>query len=706
MPLHVFKSIGSRRFAKLLILVLTGLLAVGALIIPIAVRPAYYSLSIGDVATQEILAPRQLSYTSDVLTQKARDDAVRAVGKVYLPADPSITRRQIENLRIVLSYITSIRADSFANLDQKLLDLQAIQDVRLTEDIARQILSLTDMQWLSIQQETLSVLEQTMRNTIRAGLEYDYQRNVLTLVNFSYTETQANIVKELVTPFIVANSLYSEDLTLKAQEEVVADIEPVQKTFIAGETIVQRGQLITPLALEALKEYGLLRSRNQLQDILAAVAIVLALLVIITLYFSKRKISPVDDIRSLALIAITFTVFLFSAKYVIPNRTVVPYVFPIAAFGLTIASLYSVEVGVLFSLSLGILAAYGLPNALDLTLFYVLSTIMGILVLGRGRRIVNFFWSGVVVAVTGFVIILAYRLPNAITDWYGLATLAGASLFNGVASASLTLLLQFAFSQVLSQTTALQLLDVARQDHPLLRRILQNAPGTYQHSLLVANLAEQAAEAIRADHLLVRVGAIYHDCGKVENAQFFIENQMPGNLDSHDDLDPVISAATIIQHVHDGVRLARKYKLPLKIQNFILEHHGTLVTRYQYTRALQAANGEEVDPNLFRYPGPAPRSRETAIVMLADSCEARARAELPKNEQEVTTLVKKVLDRCLGEGQLENTNLTLRDLQTISESFVKTLLNTYHPRIQYPELSPAKESARRRLMKKPEGKIE
>jgi putative nucleotidyltransferase with HDIG domain len=216
---------------------------------------------------------------------------------------------------------------------------------------------------------------------------------------------------------------------------------------------------------------------------------------------------------------------------------------------------------------------------------------------------------------------------------------------------------------------------------------LRNAPGTYQHSLQVANLAEQAAEKIGADPLLTRVGATFHDIGKAAaDPSFFIENQVPGSLNTHSDISPEKAAAAIIKHVHDGVNLAHKYRLPRRIDDFILEHHGTLVTRYQYNQALEKAGGdaEKVDIEKFRYPGPRPRSRETALLMLADAAEARARAENPEGEEGLRLIVQSVIERAQKEGQLDNTQLTLRDLNAIAESFVTTLRGTYHPRIQYP----------------------
>jgi len=309
------------------------------------------------------------------------------------------------------------------------------------------------------------------------------------------------------------------------------------------------------------------------------------------------------------------------------------------------------------------------------------------LILGKARRIASFFLAGIVIGITGIGIILGYRLPDSVTDWIGIATLSGASLINGIGAAGLTLLLQYVFSQFLGITTALQLLDTSRPDHPLLQKMLRNAPGSYQHSLQVANLAEQAAEAIGADGLLVRVGAIYHDCGKSQNPQFFIENQVQDELNPHDEIDPVVSAQTIISHVIDGVELAKKHHLPNRVIDFIREHHGTMYTHYQYTQAVkEAGDPEKVDKSRFTYPGPRPQSRETALLMLADGTEARARAEVPKDEEELRSLVDTVVNFYTQNGQLEDTNLTLKDIQKAKDSFYRTLKGTYHPRVKYPAL--------------------
>lgn len=684
----VFERHVNRNLFRLVLLILTSVLAWGALVLPLAIRQPIAPLQIGDVASQDIQAPFDLSYASEVLTEQARQDARNKVAPYYLPTDPSIARRQIEKLRVALNYITTIRFDTFASLEQKFTDLSVIEDLNISNEKAEAILELSDSRWQTIQQESLAVLEQVMRRTIREDQLEDARRSIPTLISFSLPEDQARIVSELVTPFVVANSLYSQELTEKAREEEAKKVEPLIRTYLTGETIVRRGQIITPLTWEALTAYNLIQPQSQQEDFLAAVSLTGLMSVFIGLYFTRRKVTLLESLKGLLLLSITFLVFLYGAKIIIPNRTIIPYIFPIPAFALTLASLYSLEAGLIFPLILSVLTAYGLPNSLDLTLYYILTSMVGVLVMGKGRRIANYFWSGIAIGVTGVAVILAYRLPDSITDLLGIATLSGASFLNGLASASLTLLFQFLFSQLLGITTALQLMDLLRPDHPLLQHILRTMPGSYQHSLQVSNLAEQAAEAIGADALLTRAGAIYHDVGKSLNPSFFIENQVGNKIDSHDDLAPEEAAQIIIRHITDGVTLAQKYRLPRRIQDFILEHHGTLLTRYQYTQAVRAAGGDasKVDADKFRYPGPPPQSRETAILMLADGVEARARAELPREDDELRALIRGVMDFCQKEGQLDHTNLTLRDLSLITESFVKTLRNTYHPRIRYPEI--------------------
>lgn len=675
------------KIARIIILVISGILVFFALILPDSFSQSSLPMEVGDVVSEDILAPYSLTFESDVLTEQARQEAESEVEPIYLATDPSIGRRQIEELRTVLYYITTVRQDSYATEDEKITDLQAIETFDLSEETITSILATTDTRWESLETEAADVLEQVMRNTLKDSDIYTAKQNLPSLIDFSFSESQADIVAELVEPFIVANSLYSSEQTEEAITEARQSVDPIIRSFISGETLVSRGQIIDEADLEALQRYGLIQASDQLMTIIGAGTLTILLSILVGLYFKSQHENKAYSTKALLLISFTFLVFLTSARFIILDRTIVPYVYPIAAFGLTLAIIFNFEVAAFFSTLLGILTAFGMSNGLDLTVYYIIPTILGILAMGQARRISVFLGAGLAIGAAGIGIILGFRLPESSTDWIGIATLCGAALISGIGSAGLTLLLQYLFSLTLRITTPLQLLDISRPDHPLLQQILRNAPGTYQHSLQVSNLAEQAAEAIGADSLLVRVGAIYHDCGKTINPQFFIENQVQDNLNPHDDIDPVTSAQTIISHVTDGVELAKKYHLPKRIIDFIREHHGTMYTQYQYTQAVkQSGDPNQVDKAQFSYPGPRPQSRETALLMLADSTEARARSEVPKDEDDLHNLINGVFEYYEKNNQLDDTNLTLRDLQTINESFFHTLKGYYHPRVKYPAL--------------------
>lgn len=677
----------SRKVYRAILLIVSAGLCFAALVLPIALRPASLPVELGDVAPQTYVAPSALTFESDVLTNSAREAAANAVSNRYYPVDPSISQSQIEQLQNLINSISAIRNKSETSFAEKKVLLTEIQGFTFTENAITLLLLLTDDQWNLVSQESVSVLERTMRKTIRDYQVQENSNNLPSLISYSIPREQVFLVEELASPFIAANSLYSAEDTEAAKQLAMDAVTPVTRTFVENQTIAFKGQIITQEQLEVLKVFGLIKPVNKVQDLIASGSIVLTLVGFILLYFSRRQVQPMGDLKSLTVIAIGFIIFLYGARFLVPNRAVVPYFYPISAYALILVTLFNLEIGIIFSLALSILAAYGLSNSLDLTLFYMISSLIGALAIGRGRRITSFFLSAILISVAGSAVLVSYKLTDPLSDLVGLVTLISVTFLNGFASASLALLIQYILSQLLGLVTPLFLQEISRPDHPLLKYLLQNAPGTYQHSLQVSNLAEQAAEAIGADALLTRVGTLYHDVGKAMNASFFVENQVPGKLNTHDDLDAVIAAQTIIRHVQDGITLVNKHRLPPKIKEFVREHHGTQITRYQYNRALEKAdnNPQNVDLELFRYGGPKPRSKETALLMLADGCEARARAEIPKTSEDLEKLVKSVFEYCLKEGQFDKTNLTLKDLKVAQESFIKTLSNTYHPRIQYPD---------------------
>jgi putative nucleotidyltransferase with HDIG domain len=689
---------GRIRMLQVILLILVSIISYGALILPVALRPASLPLQVGDVSPSDFQAPDPITYESRVRIEEARFAAESAVVPVYASPDPSIARTQLERLRTSLQYITLVSEDQNSTPEQKISDIASLSDVALGTQTIEKILALPAARWDTIQQESLSVLEQVMRRSIRDQDVESVRRAIPSLVSLALNEEQAAIVSELVTAFVVPNSVYSPELTEAAKTSAREAVQPIIQEYKQGETIVRRGQILTPAQLEALQQFGLIEEASPWQSFAGAGALIITIAIFVNLYFSRRQLPFLFEARSLVVIALIFILFIISARMTIQNRTVLPYAFPLPALGLLLATLFGLEAGIVFSMALALLASYGMPNALDLTPYYLISALMGVLVLGAARRVWTFFRAGMGIAGAGITMLLAFRVPFTAYDGIALLQLAGAAIFSGLASASIALLLQYFLAQTLGLTTALQLIEISRPDFPLLQFFLRNAPGTYQHSLQVANLAEQAAELIGADGLLTRVGALFHDVGKAMNPIYFIENQVPGSVNKHDELEPVESAHIIIAHIHDGVALARKHRLPRRIDDFIREHHGTMIARYQYNKALEAAGGDasRVDIEQFRYPGPRPRSRETALLMLADGSEARARAESPRDDDAMRKIVISTIEQAQKQGQLDNTQLTLRDLNIVTDAFVNILRGTFHPRIMYPkteESSPAHDIA-------------
>ena len=674
------------RILQISLILAVSLVSFAALTMPLTLRPTTQALDVGVVLQFTMQAPRDIEYVSEVRTEEARKAAESAVQSVYTSPDPAIARQQIERLRTAMQYITSVRADIALTVEEKKSNLVALSDVRLKLETIDYLVSVSDLRWDAVQSETLRVLEQVMRRAIYEDKVESAQAGVSSFVSLTFNEQQSALVAELVTAFVVPNSFYSEELTTAARQAARDAVKPIVRTYKTGETIAPAGEIITPADMEAFEQLGMISPGQRWEDMLGAAAIIVLSAVFVPLYFYRRKRSVVvNNVRSLLVIAIIFIVFLLGAR-LFTNRTLAPYGYPLQAAGLLIAALFGLETGLVISIPLSLLASYGLSNTIDLAPYYLISSLIGLLVLGPVRRFWGFVRAGAAVSLSGLVILLAYRLPFLAPDLLGIVQFVGVVAFAGFSAASITLLLQYLLAQTLGITTVFQLLDISRPDYPLLQFLLRNAPGPYQHSLQVANLAEQAAEKIGADPLLTRVGAQFHDIGKALNPTFFIENQVPGNVNAHHDIPPEESAATIIRHVTEGVQLAKKYGLPDRLHDFILEHHGTLITRYQYGQAMQAVDGDatKVDIEKFRYPGPRPNSRETALLMLADATEARARAERPTNEDDLRSLVRNVIQTVQKYNQLDDTLLTLRDLHLITESFVTTLRGTYHPRIQYP----------------------
>ncbi|OGO13255.1 MAG: hypothetical protein A2Z66_14445, partial [Chloroflexi bacterium RBG_13_66_10] len=579
----------------------------------------------------------------------------------------------------------------YATPEQKLADLAALTDVQLGSALAQAILDLPEANWETTKLEAISVLEEVMRAEIREDRLEDAVRSIPALVNITLPERQAQIVVQIATVYVLPNARFNPESTEAAREAARASVAPVTQSYAEGETIVTRGQVVTPLQIEALLAYGLLSAPNPWQAIAIRALLVTLLGCSYALYTYNAHPNQMRSTRIALTVAALFVLTSLGMQLMIPERAVLPYLFPAATLPMLLAILFGPGMAITTAMSLGVLVGFLAPRGLELGVYAALSGTMGALVVGRADRLSSFFWGGLAAALAAVAVVIVFRFPDPVMDLIGKATLLGAALISGGLSASLAFGLLLLLGSVLGITTNLQLIELSRPDHPLLQLILRQAPGTYQHSLQVANMAEQAARTIGANSLLTRVGALYHDAGKAVRPHFFIENQVAGQ-NIHEQLDPLTSAGVILAHVKDGLDLARKYHLPPAIQAFIPEHHGKLEATYQYQVAVEAAgNGTPVNPQDFTYPGPRPRTRETAVLMLADGVEAKARAENPSSDEEIEKLVHWVIEDRLSKGQLDRTDLTLKDIDTIRRSFVNTLRGIYHPRIRYPQPAEASE---------------
>ncbi len=664
-----------------------GFWVVSALIVavPLTAGPGV-NVSIGQSANQDILAPTPISYASAVLTERARTAAAAAVPDVFDPPDARVARQQVLLLRDVLDFVNSVRADTFADRERQQAYIQANQSLALSADDARQILAFDGNSWTNVQGEALTVLEQLMRGQVRGDQLDEVRRSVPARVSVSLSEAQAQVVAALVSDLIAPNSFFDQAATQAAREAARAGVAPIYRQIVRGQAVVVRGQVVSAEDIEALQALGLLQPKTSWRQPASGVLLTFISGALLVLYVVRYHPELGDSPRRVLLLGLLISAFLLAARFMVPDRTVLPFLFPMAALSMLMTVVVGPGMAVVVTILAAGLVGYLGNNSLEIASFNAVGGILAVMAVGRGERVNQFFWAGLAVAAADAGMLLVFRLPDPSLDPLGLAQLLAAALLNGAVSASLTLAGFFAVGGLFDITTSLQLIELSRPDHPLLRFILRSAPGTYQHSLQVANLAEQAAERIGANAMLTRVGALYHDAGKSLHPQFFVENQLDGT-NIHETLEPEESARIILNHVTDGLEMARRHRLPSRVRAFVNEHHGTLRTMYQFKRAIMQAGGDasKVNAAHYTYPGPRPQSKETALLMLADGAEARVRSERPKTEAELDRIVKSVIEDRVANAQLDDVDLTLHDLQLIRESFVSTLKGVFHPRIEYPK---------------------
>jgi putative nucleotidyltransferase with HDIG domain len=647
------------------------------------------ALEEGDVAPRDLLAPRSLKYESAVLTQAKKDAAVAAVRPVYDSPDPSVANEQTQRARQILDFVENVRYDDFATLDQKKRDLAAVTDLSLDPSVVEALLTIGDNDtWQAIDAQVMRLLERVMSGEVREDNIQTIRDSLRNLISASYSENEVQIITAVVGDLIRVNAYYNEELTRQAENQAAQSVPVEVRTFVRGQMIIREGEIATPAHIEALEQFGLLqgthRRTEQFVGSLLAMGLVTTLLGVYAWQFYPKIFL---DAMFVILLGGLFLIFLGGVRLVDSGHSTRPYYYPASALAFLVATLVGPQFAIVVIAALAALAGVMTGDSLELAVLVVLSGTLGVLSLGRTERLNGYFVAGGVVGLTGACVALLFALGADDTpDLVTLLSKIFGSLANGFLSAAVALMGLYIITGLLNIPTSLKLIELQQPNHPLLQRLLREAPGTYQHSLQVANLAELAAQRVGANASLLRVASMYHDVGKILNPHFFVENQADG-VNPHEALNnPDQSARIIIGHVTEGDRLARRYRLPYRIRDFVMEHHGTTQVAYFYRQALDQAEGTDQAVNLedFTYPGPRPQSRETAILMLADGCESSVRARRPQSREDICETVDYIFETRLQGGQLDDSGLTLNDLRLLRDTFLTGLQGIFHPRIAYP----------------------
>ncbi|MGH2462399.1 MAG: HD family phosphohydrolase [Candidatus Limnocylindria bacterium] len=646
---------------------------------------ASVSHEVGDVATEDIRAPRNVSFVSASETEAARAEAEAAVSPVYVEIGPQaeIRARQLASydgeVTNIQSVLTQRDAGTLSPADVQ-AQLQAAAPSLRASQVAL-LAGLPTARWTAIAAEGRRVLDQAQAGALREDELAEARQTAREAVSVDLAPDERELAGDLAAAHISANLALSPEETELARQAARADVDPVRVTVQRNEAVVRAGDPISTLDYEKLTELGLTEPAGDLLP-LAGHALLAALLAILLVGFLWR-FQPAIWHRPRSLVL--FFLILFASAAVLRlagDRSIAAYLVPTSAAVMLTGLLLGGAAGGAMAMALAVVA--GLTNSSDLgpVVYTAAGGFASLVIILQAERLNAFVRAGLVLALVNVTVVVAFSLLEGL-DATGVAQLAAAAMFNAALSVVLAVGGFAVLGNLFGILTVFQMLELANPSNRLLRRLLLETPGTYHHSVMVGNLAERAAETIGADPLLTRVAAYYHDIGKMKNPLAFIENQA-GGPNIHDDLDdPETSARIIAAHVRDGVELAQEYRLPAAIAAFIPQHHGTAVMGFFHGKALQAS--DEADADRFRYPGPKPQSREGAIVMLADGVEASVRSLPRKDDADIREMVDRIVDGRLADGQLDDSNLTLRDIERIRGSFVEQLLGMYHQRIAYPE---------------------
>ncbi|MDN5285527.1 MAG: transrane family protein [Mucilaginibacter sp.] len=501
------------------------------------------------------------------------------------------------------------------------------------------------------------------------------------------TDLNKAFLLDLLQNRIQSNVVYDDKLTARLEAEVLEGISLTHGMVQKGDVIVAKGSVVNDEVYQKLESYKKAFEDNAringnpklvLMGQFLLVSITIALLMIF-LYLFRRDIY--DDNRLVSLILLVITAMLFTLSMAIKMQLPNLYYIPYCIVPIIIRILFDTRLALNIHLLVVLIAGFFVPNSFEFAYFEITAGMVSIYSIKNLIRREQFLISAVIITLTYFVAFLGISLIRE----GSLVTMEWMGFIPFVVSVLLTLLaypLIYLFEKIFAITSDITLIELTNTNAPLLREMAFTAPGTFQHSLQVANLAENAIYTIGGNALLVRAGALYHDIGKMENPLFFVENQSSG-FNPHDKLPYEESAQIIIRHVYKGIEMAQKANIPEIVIDFIRTHHGNTRVDYFYQSFLKNFPEKIINENTFRYPGPIPFSKEAGVLMLADSVEAASRSLKEPDEKSISNLVDRIVKYKLDQNQLKDSNITLKDIETIKEIFKRMLMSIYHVRIDY-----------------------
>ncbi|WP_283690755.1 HD family phosphohydrolase [Clostridium perfringens] len=663
-------------YKKIILYIITFIVLYCTLMTGIITRK--YDLKVGDIPKSDIKAHREI--IDESATEARKKEAEEKVDKQYsLRTD--VQKQSEEKIKGFFSSVEKVLAQDKPEEEKAKLIPRA--PFKITDAQANKIASMNEQSTKKLESVCIDGLNKAYEAPIEDGNEQDLKEAKKEYTDFISSSDLSDSEKAIALNFVNVvepNFFYDKEKTDELIKETLKQVPPVM--IKKNQIVVSEGEPVTAHQLELLGTLGLL------SDSASALYIYIALgvLVIIVMYLQYgyiHKYYPAinKEFSKIVMISIlnVFPVILARLFGMMSN-----YIIPLACMPMLITLLLNYKISLVFSMLNVILIGGAVGFNPNIIILAILNVVLGGTLLRKMQQRNDILYSSITVAVLSSILTFSVGTltTNNFMEILADSTFAAAG---AILSGILTIGVLPFFESTFDIVTNAKLLELSNPNNPLLKKLLMEAPGTYHHSILVANLAELAAEQVGGNPLLARIGAYYHDVGKTKRPYFFRENQF-GKKNPHDRLKPEVSSKIIISHVKDGSELAKEYNLPKTIHDFIVTHHGETLVKYFYlTVKNNSENPDEVKEEDFKYPGPKPMSKEQGIVMLADSTEAAVRSINEPTEEKIEKMVNNIIDDKLASGQLDNCDLTLGDISKIKKCFLKALNGIHHERIEYPD---------------------